>query len=229
MAAALDLITTHADRLLRHAEIQDYAGALNGLQIQNNGKVTRMAAAVDANLPVFREAVRRRVDLLLVHHGIGWSPLCPLTGGRHELIKLALDHNLAVYSSHLPLDLHPQLGNNILLAKALGLGGGKPFFFEKGNHLGRLVRKEVRREVLAARLKKVLVVQKNFIWIRAILLLTIGLPVLGFVLTAIPFSEQNMNLHVEVFFLSCKHFLDFSNFLLNHKVGLFCVDQFNRF
>src|SRR6185312_4329839 len=99
----------------------------NGLQVENSGSVTRIAATVDASLATVKLAIAAKADLLLVHHGLFWSNTHPWTGKRYELLRLLLDHNLAVYSSHLPLDLHPKLGNNAQLCAALGLKGLKPF------------------------------------------------------------------------------------------------------
>ena len=156
MPATLSAISAYTDKLLNHKNIGDYSGALNGLQLANNGKVTRMAASVDANLPVIKQAVVSGVDLLVVHHGIGWSPLVPIVGRRYESLKLCLDNNLAIYSSHLPLDLHPTLGNNVLLAKALGFNKSEPFFFAKDANLGRRVKANLSRTELHKRLNKAL-------------------------------------------------------------------------
>ena len=100
-------IVAHCEKLLATAEFTDWPGAVNGLQVENNGKVTKIAAAVDASLATARLAVARKADLLIVHHGLFWSPSHPWTGHRYELIKLLVENNLAVYSSHLPLDAHP--------------------------------------------------------------------------------------------------------------------------
>ncbi|MDR2463241.1 MAG: Nif3-like dinuclear metal center hexameric protein [Verrucomicrobiales bacterium] len=156
MPASLNQIAADTDLLLNHKNIGDYAGALNGLQLANNGRVTRLAAAVDANLPVVQHAIVSGADLLVAHHGIAWSPLLPLTGRRYELLKLCLDHNLAIYSSHLPLDLHARLGNNVLLAKALGFTVSAPFFLEKGACIGRCVKARVTRDELRKRLNQAL-------------------------------------------------------------------------
>src|ERR1700757_4695888 len=110
--ASLTTIVKHCDRILRTQEIGDYDGAVNGLQVENRGTVTRIAATVDASLATVKLAIAARADLLIVHHGLFWSPSHPWTGKRYELLRLLLDHNLAVYSSHLPLDAHPKLGKN---------------------------------------------------------------------------------------------------------------------
>jgi len=115
-------LTDYLNRLLRIAEIADYSNAVNGLQFANaQGEVTKIAAAVDAHLPVVKRATASGCDLLLVHHGLFWSGLQTITGAGFEKTKLSIDHGLAIYSAHLPLDGHTIFGNSILLAQALGL------------------------------------------------------------------------------------------------------------
>ncbi len=156
MAVPLANIIKYCDTTLRTAEIQDYDGAVNGLQVENGGTVTRIAAAVDASLATVRLARAAQADLLIVHHGLFWSKTHPWTGKRRELIGELVAGELAVYSSHLPLDLHPTLGNNALLAEALGLRRRKPFFFTKGQHLGCQAAGRWERAELAARLRDAL-------------------------------------------------------------------------
>jgi dinuclear metal center YbgI/SA1388 family protein len=134
--AELDAIITHLDQKLDVAQIPDYPGALNGLQLTGGAEIKKVAAAVDASLPVVRDAVAAGVDLLIVHHGMFWSGAQPIVGGLHEKLKLAMDAGLAIYSCHIPLDVHPDLGNNALLAKAIGLESPEPFFDWKGIKLG---------------------------------------------------------------------------------------------
>ena len=124
------------DRELRITEIPDYPGAVNGLQLANEGQVGRIIAAVDASLPVIEEAKAGGPGLLLVHHGMFWQGAKPLTGAFYRKIKSAMDAGLAIYSAHLPLDVHPDLGNNIGLARAIGLIDPQPFFNWQGIQLG---------------------------------------------------------------------------------------------
>jgi len=147
-------VVEYCDRTLRTAEVQDYERAANGLQVENSGTVTRIAAAVDASFATVRMAIDHGADLLIVHHGLFWGPGHPWTGKRYELMQLLLEHDLAVYSSHLPLDAHPSLGNNARLSAALGLRGTKPFFFDRGMHLGLQARASIHRKELAVRLAK---------------------------------------------------------------------------
>jgi dinuclear metal center YbgI/SA1388 family protein len=90
--------------------------------------------------------------LLIVHHGFFWSATHPWTGRRRELLRLLIANDLAVYSSHLPLDAHRRLGNNALLCAALGLRKLNPFFFAKGQFLGFRANGRIARTDLARRL-----------------------------------------------------------------------------
>ena len=114
-------IAEHLDSLLRIADVPDYPGAMNGIQVEHAGPVTRCAVAVDASLQTIEAAIAAKANLLLVHHGLYWSGVQPLRGRFYERVRLLIEHDLAVYSAHLPLDLHPTLGNNPLLARALEL------------------------------------------------------------------------------------------------------------
>lgn len=153
-AASLNQIVRHCDTLLDTANIEDWSGASNGLQVENNGRITRIAAAVDGSMATVKLAIAAKADLLIVHHGLFWGPSAPWTGKRYELLKLLLENNLAVYSSHLPLDCHPKLGNNARLATALGLKQLKPFFFEKGRDIGLRTNTRITLAQLVKKLEK---------------------------------------------------------------------------
>jgi dinuclear metal center YbgI/SA1388 family protein len=152
----LSTLVRYCDQTLRTTEVTDSDRACNGLQMENRGAVTSIAATVDASLATVRLAVTAKVDLLIVHHGLFWSQRHPWTGQNHTLLELLMENNLAVYSSHLPLDLHPRLGNNAQLAAALGLKKLKPFFFEKGQSLGWQARQKIPRTELSAHLARAL-------------------------------------------------------------------------
>jgi dinuclear metal center YbgI/SA1388 family protein len=152
--ASLGKIVSYCDQLLRTRDAEDFEGAFNGLQVENPGTVTRIAAAVDASLATVRMAVAAKADLMVVHHGLFWNPSHPWRGKSYELLRLLLDHNLAVYSSHLPLDAHPKLGNNALLCTALGLSRLKPFFFSHGQFIGFQTNRRIGRQDLALRLER---------------------------------------------------------------------------
>jgi dinuclear metal center YbgI/SA1388 family protein len=151
---SLAAIVAHCDKTLHTTEIGDYDGAANGLQMENRGTVSRIAATVDASLATVRLAIAVKADLLIVHHGLFWSPAHPWTDKKYELLRLLVENNLAVYSSHLPLDAHPKLGNNAQLCAALGLRYLKPFFMTHGQTIGFKTQAKVSRAELAARLAR---------------------------------------------------------------------------
>jgi len=152
--ASLAAIVRHCDQFLRVSATKDYERAVNGLQVENRGSVTRIAAAVDASLATARLAVAAKADLLLVHHGLFWGPSHPWTGKRYELLRLLLDNNLAIYSSHLPLDAHPRLGNNAQLCAALQLTKLRPFLAHNGQFIGFQSRANISRAEMASRLRR---------------------------------------------------------------------------
>ena len=149
-------IAEYADEYLRLSQIEDWPNALNGLQLENSGTVTKIAAAVDVSTRALERAADARVNLLVVHHGMFWPGLRPVTKGLYRQLKTALDHDIAIYSAHLPLDLHPEIGNNVLLIRALGIENSEPFFQEKGSLLGRRALVNVSVSEIAARLEKVM-------------------------------------------------------------------------
>jgi dinuclear metal center YbgI/SA1388 family protein len=120
-AVILNDIAEHLDLLLRTAEVPDYSGALNGIQVENTAPISRVAVAVDASLQTIDGAIESGANLLVVHHGLFWSGAQPVRGRIYQRYQRLIANDLAVYSSHLPLDLHPTVGNNTLLAHALGL------------------------------------------------------------------------------------------------------------
>ena len=152
----LEKVVDYSDRYLRVSAMGDSDYALNGLQVENSGRVTRIGAAVDASTRVLRLAVARKVDLLVVHHGLFWAGLQPVTGALRRQLKIAFDHDLALYSAHLPLDAHPKVGNNALLAAALGLKSHTPFLEYKGHPIGLKARGSSTRERLVQKLEKAL-------------------------------------------------------------------------
>jgi dinuclear metal center YbgI/SA1388 family protein len=147
-------IVRHCDQILHTRGIGDYDGAVNGLQVENSGAVTRIAATVDASLATVKLAVAAKADLLIVHHGLFWNSRQPWTGKNYGLLRLLVENNLAVYSSHLPLDAHPQLGNNAQLCAALGLKNLKPFFFSHAQDIGFKSAARISRSELAEKLER---------------------------------------------------------------------------
>ncbi|TLD72625.1 Nif3-like dinuclear metal center hexameric protein [Phragmitibacter flavus] len=147
-------LTAHLDAYLSIATLPDYPPALNGLQLENtSGKVTKIGAAVDAHLPVLQKAIASGCDFLLVHHGLFWSGLQPITGAVFQKFRESMEANLAIYSAHLPLDGHLEHGNSILLAQALKLEASwSPFFPYKNFNIGVRAEVEISRDELHNRL-----------------------------------------------------------------------------
>jgi len=145
-------LVRHCDRLLRTDRFADWDGAVNGLQVQNRGRVRRIAAAVDASFTTVELAVKAGADLMIVHHGLFWERSHPWTGRKYDLLRLLLDNDVAVYSSHLPLDAHPRLGNNAQLCRALGFRNVKPFFRSKEQFIGFRSKVHLTRDTLMSRL-----------------------------------------------------------------------------
>jgi dinuclear metal center YbgI/SA1388 family protein len=117
----LESLLQYLDGYLETATHPDYPQAWNGLQVGGNRDVRHVAAAVDASEASIREAVSREADLLLVHHGLFWGGGAPLTGRLLRRVAPLIGAGVALYSSHLPLDGHVEVGNNILLCRALGV------------------------------------------------------------------------------------------------------------
>jgi dinuclear metal center YbgI/SA1388 family protein len=151
---SLSEIIEYADEYLRIRDIEDWPNALNGLQIENSGRVARIGAAVDVSTRVLNEAAKKDLNLLLVHHGLFWPGLQTVTGAFHRQLKLALENGIAVYSAHLPLDVHPIVGNNAQLAAALNLKSAAPFLEEKGQLIGLKARVSISRDKLVRKLGK---------------------------------------------------------------------------
>ena len=129
---------------------------VNGLQVANSGRVRRLAAAVDASEATIGEAGRRGADLLIVHHGLFWGGNRAVTGSRYRRLKLLLDGDIAVYAAHLPLDVHPELGNNALLARELGLEVVGSFAPHEGRDVGVTADCSLDRDELLERLRRAL-------------------------------------------------------------------------
>jgi len=122
------------DEYLAVEDAPDYAHALNGLQVEGPERVSRFAVAVDASEAVIAEAVE--ADLLIVHHGLFWGGLRPLTGPYFRRVRLLIESGTALYSAHLPLDGHAEVGNAAVLARKLGLGALEPFGTYGGKPVG---------------------------------------------------------------------------------------------
>lgn len=153
----LNELSAYLDRYLRVADIRDASGALNGLQVASQrASVSRVAAAVDACAATIRLAAEAGADLLLVHHGLFWGGLQPLTGQLHRRVLALTSRDVALYSAHLPLDCHPEVGNNPLLARRLGMAVQGGFGRVEGQDIGVWGKLDVSRTELAVTVQRVL-------------------------------------------------------------------------
>jgi len=143
-------LAKQCDIILEAKKFRDYPGARNGLQVSHNKPVKKVGWAVDADLESIRKAGKEKVDFLIVHHGLYWGSSVLDGKIRSKRIQEAKRLGVAIYSSHLPLDAHPDLGNSIGLLRALGLGEAKrkPFGIAMGRAIGwkvALLRSRPRR------------------------------------------------------------------------------------
>ena len=146
-------ISRFLDNTLEIKNIADYKNALNGLQVENKGSVKKVAVSVDASEYSIREAIACGAEMLIVHHGLFWPGLSPITGAWYRKLSLCIENNLAIYSSHLPLDMHPLYGNNVVMAKDCDMkiveNRGLPF---EGNEVGVLCHFDGSLHELASRI-----------------------------------------------------------------------------
>jgi len=132
--ASLDAIVTLLDKTLRTSEIED--SSVNGLQVEGAAEITKIGLTVDASLEAYKQAKEAGCQMLIVHHGIIWGGIKRVTGPVYRQIEFLVKNGISLYASHLPLDMHPTLGNNIMLAKALGLKNLTPFGIYHGAYIG---------------------------------------------------------------------------------------------
>lgn len=151
---ALSDIVRYTNEYLRIDEVADWPNALNGLQVENSGNVRKLGAAVDASMRTFSAAADAQIDLLLVHHGLFWAGLRTITGPVRKQLAFLFERDLALYSAHLPLDVHPEVGNNARLTRALGLVDPEPFLDMKGELIGLRSRTQIFPNELARKLEE---------------------------------------------------------------------------
>jgi dinuclear metal center YbgI/SA1388 family protein len=151
----LESLLQYLDAYLRIDGQQDYPEALNGLQVGGREEVHRVAAAVDASIASIERATSSGADLLLVHHGLFWGGSAPLTGLLLRRVRPLIEHGTALYSAHLPLDSHAEVGNNALLGRALGLVERGRFAAYQGSPVGwhGALAEAVTTSTLAARVE----------------------------------------------------------------------------
>ncbi|MDU8602160.1 putative GTP cyclohydrolase 1 type 2 [Pseudomonas syringae pv. aptata] len=120
MAVALSTLVEEADRYLNSARIQDYCP--NGLQVEGRPQVMRIVSGVTASQALLDAAVDAQADLVLVHHGYFWKGENPcVVGMKQRRLKTLLKHDISLLAYHLPLDVHPEVGNNVQLARQLDI------------------------------------------------------------------------------------------------------------
>lgn len=120
MAVALNILVEEAERYLGSAKIQDYCP--NGLQVEGRPQVSRIVSGVTASQALLDAAVEAQADLVLVHHGYFWKGENPcITGIRQRRLKTLLNNDISLLAFHLPLDVHPEVGNNVQLARQLDI------------------------------------------------------------------------------------------------------------
>ena len=155
----LDTIVHYLDDYLRVAEeVADAPEAMNGLQVANAppGHVSRIAAAVDLCEATVQMAVQQHADLLLVHHGLFWGGLRPLVGPAYRRVAGLISGNVALYAAHLPLDRHPEVGNNSVLARLVDVSIRGEFGSYHGAPLGVWGERSGTREDLSRALANAL-------------------------------------------------------------------------
>ena len=149
--ATLADIREFLDATLNITSIPDYPNAVNGVQFESEREITHVAAAVDFSTSSVNAAVGLGAQLLLVHHGMFWSGVQPIIGYRFRQLRALLQHGIAVYSAHLPLDIHSEFGNNALLAKRLRLAPSGGFARYQTVEVGLRGTSEVPTQELAER------------------------------------------------------------------------------
>lgn len=113
-------LLNHLNDTLKPHKIKDFCP--NGLQVEGSEEITRIVTGVTATQALINEAIAKKADAILVHHGYFWKNESPcITGMKYQRIKALLDNNINLIAYHLPLDVHPELGNNAQLAKLLNI------------------------------------------------------------------------------------------------------------
>jgi dinuclear metal center YbgI/SA1388 family protein len=118
-AVGRDQLVAHLDHFLRVGDAKDYAE--NGLQVEGAAEIRTLAFAVDASLAAIRDAAASGAQMLIAHHGLFWGKPLRIVGAHRRRVKALLDAECSLYAVHLPLDRHPEVGNNAELARLLGL------------------------------------------------------------------------------------------------------------
>ncbi len=137
-------------------DIPDWKDAFNGLQVDGTKNIKKVTAAVDACEYTINEAVRQGADLLLVHHGLFWGAKAPVTGAYYRRLSALIKNDIALYSCHTPLDAHPEVGNNHVLARKLGLEPAGLFGEVEGVPIGLWAPTQIPRDKLIEKISNIL-------------------------------------------------------------------------
>jgi len=129
-------LSHYLDNLLDIKEIKDSSNAMNGLQVQNTADIKKVGLAVDLCMATIEKAVAAECNMMFVHHGMLWGGVKPIRGNFYDKVSTMIRENLGLYSAHLPLDMHPVLGNNKVLADQLELNELEPFGEYEGQKIG---------------------------------------------------------------------------------------------
>jgi dinuclear metal center YbgI/SA1388 family protein len=152
--AVIRELAEYLDTLLETGLTPDYPTALNGLQLENRAEIRGIAAAVDFSSRAIDGTIAAGANLLVVHHGMFWGEAKRIKGPGYRRLRKLFENDIAVYSSHLPLDRHPTLGNNVLLARDLGLEPSGPFARFENIHVGVNGRSDIDTALIISRAAK---------------------------------------------------------------------------
>ena len=137
-------------------DVPDYKEAYNGLQVEGGRDIRRVAVCVDACLTTIQQAVALGADLMIVHHGLFWGAKAPITGMVYNRLALLIRNDVALYSSHAPLDAHPEVGNNSVLMRLLGLTPEGMWGEMEGVPIGVYADTDMTREEVVQRVENAL-------------------------------------------------------------------------
>jgi dinuclear metal center YbgI/SA1388 family protein len=152
MPTLSDLVA-YCDQRTRRTAYKDAPAAFNGLQVSNSGRVSKIGAAVDSGVIPFQKATAAGIDFLIVHHGMYWDMPRPLTGPIYDRVATLIRADCALYSSHLPLDAHAELGNNALIARQLELTPTRGWLPNEGCDIGVIASSSLHRNKLRSKLE----------------------------------------------------------------------------
>jgi dinuclear metal center YbgI/SA1388 family protein len=154
MTCQLKVAIEELDRMLEPKRFRDYCP--NGLQVPGRAEITKIATGVSASVELFEKAIAAKADLLIVHHGIFWgSSPTAIDAPLKRRLKLLFDADMSLATYHLPLDAHPLVGNNALIARALGANTLASFALHEGEPIGCVARFDSEGIELSALLDRV--------------------------------------------------------------------------